>query len=363
MSLSSGRQKTTSKSTIPDHVIVSPGNAFSEAGGVQLQGNRLTEADTSAAVASKRRRRPKKINNANQDSSLMQKTAFQASAADVTIEMKALKSKVMEIEAQVQEILLRPASQGPTKSARRRSRRQKSSSAENQSGAAQDEKEDERALAADSGTANELQDLQGQLQDAHEELLVLKERDKKRGTTSAAPASLSDESEDEVEDIPRSHDPALAQQHRPRPLGRAVTLSGSYRIPIPVNVSDADFDAISRGIKSAQSIARSFIDASAERDHSASRSAQTTSTDSGPSGSWSEWFGGYSMSIAKAVDKVQITSNLETVPQRPQVLARSETAPPVRRKPQKLEMRSKKRSDMPGVSRKLSDTQVAGLLA
>lgn len=71
------------------------------------------------------------------------------------------------------------------------------------------------------------------------------------------------------------------------------------------------------------------------------------------------------MSIIKAVDKVRVSSSMETVPEatRPTIAARSETAPPARRKPQKLEMRNKKRSDMPKVSRKMSDQQVEGLLA
>ena len=368
MSSSNGRQRTTAKTLTPKDVTQSPDRAGSEVGGVQLPQNAGGGQDASkpGTASSKRRRRPKKIVNKEVDADEAVKvTAPHTSTNDVTVEVKALKSKVSEIEAQVQEILLRPASQGPTKTARRRTRNQKGAS----SGATSSledtaDVQSNEALEAQSQATNELEKLQDELKGAQEELVALKAKDKKSVSTASEHVEKPKDNDDEVEDIPRTHDPGLMESQRPRPLGRAVTLSGSYRIPIPVSVSDADFDAISRGIRSAQTIARSFMDASAEGSRSGQRSAQSSNAPhDASSGSWSEWIGGYSMSIAKAVDKVRISSNLETVPHRPSMSSRSETAPPTRRKPQKLEMRGKKRPEMSGASRKLSDTQVAGLLA
>jgi hypothetical protein len=354
-SIEGKRNASNSRRRAP--VTESQSRAESEAGGVRLPQNDAEPVGAEATPAPKRKRRPKKITNkAEEQTGKRIETVPAQKSTDVTVEVKALKSKVQEIEAQVQEILLRPAA--PTKSARRRARQQKgaASSAASTGNEPDDTTEEKDAESHEATTAN-LQRLQDELKDAQEELVAL--RDKK----AAAASTSQPEEEDDVEDIPRIHGPGLVETQRPRPLGRAVTLSGSYRIPIPVNVTDSDFDAISKGIRSAQNIARSFIDSSAESRRVPDRPAQASSNAGSSNSSWSEWIGGYTMSIAKAVDKVRITSNMETVPERPAIAGRSETAPPTRRKPQKLEMRNKKRSDLPGARRKLSDTQVAGLLA
>jgi hypothetical protein len=273
----------------------------------------------------------------------------QASTKGVTIsiEVETLKSKVKEIEAQVQEILHRPtAPQAPSKSARRRAKHQKGQTA-TQSVSKHDNDDSEQVNYSEA--RHDLEKLQNELQDAQGELSGLKA--KKSSFPSSDDTAMEDE---DIEDIPRLEGPGLEVQQR-RPLGRSVTLSGSYRIPVPVDVSDDDFTAIRKGIKSAQNIARTFIDSDTAR-------RRTELTQSSGSGSWSEWFGGYSMSIAKAVDSMRISSNIETVPARPDIGARAETVPP-RRKPKKLEMRNKNRPKIVDAQRTLSETQVAGLLA
>lgn len=290
----------------------------SEAGGVPLPRN--------AEPAAGRRRRPRKLN-----ASVNEGGKEGAVEPAISAEVEALKCKVLEIEAQLQEILLRPNPiNGPTKSARRRARKEKAQAVADEPKPKQhSEQEDE---AADQ--ANELKDLQHELEKAHEEL-----------------SSLKEQKDTDVEEIPRLETPALETQ-RPRPLGRSVTLAGSYRLPIPVEVSTADLDAIGRGIRTAQSIARSYLDSHP------TATVSDRSTEEQGSGSWSQWFGGYSMSLAKAIDKVQIGSTMTIEPVRPTVQQRSETAPPTRRKPAKLERRGR-----PEQSRRLSEQQVAGLLA
>ena len=61
-----------------------------------------------------------------------------------------------------------------------------------------------------------------------------------------------------MEEIPRFHVPEI--ENKRRPLGRAVTLSGNYNIPLPTTVREEDLDAIKRGINSAQNLARNFMD-------------------------------------------------------------------------------------------------------
>jgi hypothetical protein len=354
MSASIARKDGTSTSMRRNKVTESASRPDSEAGGVPLPQN--DEQPSFTKTSSKRKRRPRKlpneaneVNEANEAVGAAQAPGPKAqrlASKDVTIsaEVEALKSKVKEIEAQLQEILLRPtAPQGPTKSARRRARQQKG-----QPTTSGDVEQEDSTIAL-SKEQIDLHRLQEELQEAQGELSSLKAK-----KSSASEADDPRRDEEDIEDIPRLQGPGL-EVTRPRPLGRAVTLSGSYRIPVPVGVSDADLNAISKGISSAQNIARSFIDSDATRRKD--RPAPEPS-----SGSWSEWFGGYSMSIAKAVDSMRITSNIETVPKRPAIRQRSETAPP-RRKPQKLELRGKKRPDMPNTKQRLSERQVAGLLA
>jgi hypothetical protein len=355
-------RKRSTKTTSGKDVTQSRTRFDPEAGGVRLAEYENGMPERSTATAAKRKRRPKKITDKVEEKSEATAESGPALPTDVTVEVNVLKSKVQEIEAQVQEILLRPTSQAPTKSARRRTRHQKTSALADVADVPEQAERDSDQ-GADSSTV-ELHKLQEELEVAQEDLIILKQRKDKKHAPSMheTGSSVQADNEDDIEDIPRTHNPGLVEVQRPRPLGRSVTLTGAYRLPIPMNVSDAELDAISKGIKSAQNIARSFLDASAGSKRSSARPAQDSSA-AQSSGSWSKWIGGYSMSIAKAVDKVRISSSMETVPERPAIAARSETAPPVRRKPQKLEMRSKKRSDMPKVSRKLSDQQVEGLLA
>lgn len=62
---------------------------------------------------------------------------------------------------------------------------------------------------------------------------------------------------DEAEEIPRLPPGMVARR---RPLGKAVTLIGSYAIPLPASERERDFETIKRGINAAQKVARGFMD-------------------------------------------------------------------------------------------------------
>lgn len=269
--MSSTRQDRKTKTTARKDVTQSRSPIEPEASEIRLgQDENDVMPEQSAVPPAKRKRRPKKIASTVEET-LEAIVAFEPVLPnDVTLEVEALKSKVREIEAQVQEILRRPTSQGPARSARRRTRHQKISTVGDVG--EPDEQVERTENWRMEGAAKELQRLQGELEVAQEDLVSLKRRkDKKRApgvqVQVMEPTSSQVDNEDGVEDITRTHDPEVIQVPRPRPLGRSVTLTGAYRLPIPVGVSDAELDAISRGIKSAQTIARSFIDASAAASH------------------------------------------------------------------------------------------------
>ncbi|KIW03046.1 uncharacterized protein PV09_05698 [Verruconis gallopava] len=367
MPASKERKDEPSRSAAPDKASEA---GESEAGGVDLP-EEINEDATGAATASsrsgRRKRRPKRNGGKHEaEPTSAQQASTATSEFAIVVEVQALKSKVYEIEQQVREILLRP--QGPPKSARRRQRHQKGQRASTPPAeeAAEARAAEDAALA--SHARDELRRLQRELDAAQSELLSLRAREE----SPSRPGPGRGADDDGAEEIPRLQDPGV-EVRRPRPLGRAITLTGSYRIPLPVDVSSEDLDAIGRGIRSAQNVARSFI---SDFEHARALGAAASSSSSLPprrqregdgSGSWSEWFGGYSMSIARAVEGVRLTSRIQTtpVPTKPAVVGRAETTP-ARRKPRKLEVRSHKHElgvQEGDVRRRLSEGQVAGLLA
>jgi hypothetical protein len=177
-----------------------------------------------------RRRRPKKLNS-NGDGLTATAPAANKKDPGISSEVEELKSRVRGIEAQVQELLHRPVP--ANKTPRRRLRNQK---------------------GQESESVDEMEKLQQDLEAARGELSNLRTR---------AKAAESQDEEDEVEEIPRLQEPGL---ERPQLPSRAVTLSGSYRIPLPTSVRNDDLLAIQRGISSAQNVARSFLDARRHED-------------------------------------------------------------------------------------------------
>jgi hypothetical protein len=170
-----------------------------------------------------RRRRPKKGASGAQPVGEAPKQEH-----GLTTEIEALKDRVVGIEGQLKELLLRT----PPKTPRRRLRREKTNEV-------QDTEDDSRG---------DVKRLERELSLARQELEDLR--------NEASRADPEDQMDDpEVEEISRTSEPAVASA-----APGAVTLAGSYRIPLPTSVSEDNLRAVQRGIASAQNIARNFLE-------------------------------------------------------------------------------------------------------
>jgi hypothetical protein len=223
-----------------DRTPTAPASRAGSEGGVKLPSNQTNLPGTldanSKTGSTPRRRRPKKLTSNGEGAGV---SAANKKDPGIGNEVEELKNRVISIEAQVQELLHRPVP--PNKSPRRRLRHQKG-------------QEPETAPEP----VDEMEKLQGDLETARGELANLRRR--------AAAAEAQDDEEDEVEEITRTQGPGL---ERPSLPDRTVTLSGSYRIPLPTSVRNDDLLAIQRGISSAQNVARSFLDSRTREDRGA----------------------------------------------------------------------------------------------
>ena len=286
-----------------------------------------------AGYTRSRKRRPKKLHRAPDQDSSNPKNAPNVPTSIipqpvVSIEIEALKDRVKGIETQLHELLQRT----PPKLPRRRQRQRKSGQPD-----IQDESQEE------------LQRLEGELKSARKELEHLRTRSVVRSATrsDAASTSIEEEGDNDVEEIPRTSEPVLRQTRR------AVTMSGSYSLPIPFTASERELRSIQEGISSAQRLAQQFLDAnplynsiSAER----AFASRTTVTRTGSS--WSEWYGGYIMSLSlpdpSSTEPNLASSFASTSLQRPyhqslpSTSPRTINSPPTRPAPPKLEIRSGK---------------------
>jgi hypothetical protein len=198
-----------------------------------------------------------------------------------------------------------------------------------------------------------------------------KELEHIRSRSDAASTSLEEENED-VEEIPRTSEPL------PSPAHRVITMSGSYRLPIPFTASEPEIRSLQAGISSAQRLAQQFLDANPPCNSvSAERAFRSRTTVTRTGSSWSEWYGGYSMSLsrpdANSSESNFASSFAPTSRKRPYQQSSPSTSqgaltsPPPRRAPPKLEIRSGKssRSDQKASKSVHSVTQssMAGLLA
>lgn len=215
-------------------------------------------------------------------------------------ELEALKSRVRGLEAKVEELY----KTSPGRSPRRRGKGRKGS---NQAQPADPAPANAAAADAAAEAANdaELQRLEGELASARQDLATASRPSRQRPARTASGG-------DDVEEVPRLSGPAVEGDKD----GKAVTLSGSYRIPLPASVSMSDVRNIQSGIASAHAVARGFLDA---RRADAPRSPPRRNSAGGGGGqgqSWSEWFGAYSMSISRAVKIIEADAAPETAGQR-----------------------------------------------
>jgi hypothetical protein len=294
-----------------------PAREESSAGGVLLSNsiaatssqNSQTEPSSSkdpnapATTGSNRKRRPRKLKKDRPADGAAgsgpSNAANNEGEGAVNHELEALKSRVRGLEAKVEELY----KTSPGRSPRRRGKGRKGSKPADPAPA--------NAAAADAAAeaANdaELQRLEGELASARQDLATASRPSRQRPARTASGG-------DDVEEVPRLSGPAVEGDKD----SKAVTLSGSYRIPLPASVSMSDVRNIQSGIASAHAVARGFLDA---RHADAPRSPPRRNSAGGGGGggqgqSWSEWFGAYSMSISRAVKIVEADAALETAGQR-----------------------------------------------
>ncbi|KAI4954359.1 hypothetical protein J4E91_002072 [Alternaria rosae] len=299
--------------------------------------------DGTAAAAKTPKKKPRKLNKEPTSTSTdaTKSTVTSKTPADVPSpsELEALKSRVRGLEAKVEELYKAGAipDSRPGRSPRRRGKGRKASSAaqvptlstvtnDNSNSGVQELEDDEEE--ADE----ELVRLEGELEVARQDLEHFTPRSK--GATSRGT--------EYVEEIDRGASGASAGTER------QVTLSGSYRIPIPANVNLEDVKTIKSGVSAAQNVARSFLEqrraaaavrasennASSPQQQSSSRTTKVPASKSSSGAtpkpkrsmsstmevavdnsdgkqSWSEWIGGYSMAITRAVSKIEHEAAVE----------------------------------------------------
>lgn len=239
-----------------------------------------------------------------------------------TTELEALKSRVRGLEAKVEELYTVAESRG-ARSPRRRGKGRKGSSSTQvptiSTIAAPVQVDDEEE--ADE----ELVRLEDELEVARRDLDSFRPRARPRNKRSTSGDT------DYVEEIPRDDIGGTGEGT----VDRQVTLSGSYRIPLPASVSMNDVKNIQSGVSAAQNVAKSFLDqrraAAAARVPSPATTTTTTTT-AAPSRpkaskkpstsnalevsreegkSWGEWFGGYSVAISRAVKSIEAEAAIE----------------------------------------------------
>lgn len=232
--------KSRSSSKIPVEPS-RPGNRRQSSSGTSIQRRKTSEDSIPTTRALDRRantlekRSPRKISrgNVNRDRDLSADTDAEDGYA-IGNEVQALKKKVGRIEMQLGEILGGGSSEGGRKQRR------------------DVEREDQASINA---REKEFANLQQELENARDELSSLHTREDNQIAISKRKTRTTPS--DEVEEIPRL---PPGMEARRRPLGRAVTLSGRYDIPLPATVRAEDLETIKRGINSAQNLARSFMD-------------------------------------------------------------------------------------------------------
>jgi hypothetical protein len=310
--------------------------------------------EDTAAGANTQKRKPRKLNKEptstpapTQDTPKTAAPSKTPTEVPSASELDALKSRVRGLEAKVEELYKAGAisDSRPARSPRRRGKGRKGSSSAQVptlSTTSTINKNDARVQEVDDDDEEEEADeelvrLEGELEVARQDLESFRPRPRNSRT-------MSGDTED-IEEIPRESASGYDG-------GRQVTLSGSYRIPIPANVSVEDVKTIKSGVSAAQNVARSFLEqrrAAAslrasqsdkepapgqfskpgnskvpasktgaaqpkpKRSLSSNMEVQVANNaEGGGKQSWGEWIGGYSMAITRAVGKIEHEAAMES---------------------------------------------------
>lgn len=328
------KQARSRKAAIPNTDVGRAGSA----GGIVLEKeskeakskNKSTPTQAQDASSKPIRRKPRKLNKDPPATT----PAPPANTTPTTTEIEALKSRVHGLEAKVEDLYKSGSLERPGRSPRRRGKGRKASSQQQVPtlSTAKSKAEEEEAVEDDDieeiGRGNtdayseveELVRLEGELEVARQDL----EAFRPRGKRATSNRTYAEEEEDgDVEDIPRASpgiEPGNANTNR------HVTLSGSYRIPLPASVSVDDVKHIQSGVSAAQNVARGFLEQRrAVKTSSSSSTSQATKPRPTPRSvsssleisedgkqSWSEWIGGYSVAITRAVKNIEHEAAVES---------------------------------------------------
>lgn len=313
------RKKTSSSAPSPVAKAASAALAAEDATGT-----------ATATGPNRQRRRPRKLNKepvSTQNAATTSTTATGSEAVPSasTAELDALKSRVRGLEAKVEE-LYKSTEARTGRSPRRRGKGRKGSSATQIPTVSTVA---EPAPVVDEEEADEeLVRLENELEVARRDLEIYQPRTRPRTRRSASGDT------EYVEEIPR--DNIGATEDTVTTGDRQVTLTGSYRIPLPSSVSVEDVKSIQSGVSAAQNVAKSFLEKRrAAQAAQASQNPKSTATPKAapkasskaaakkPSSSmevsketdgqsWSEWFGGYSMAISRAVKNIEAEAAIES---------------------------------------------------
>ncbi|KAH7083740.1 hypothetical protein FB567DRAFT_499190 [Paraphoma chrysanthemicola] len=311
-----------------------------------------TQDDTVSTPSKTPRRKPRKLNKEPTSTTSTATTPAQPSTIPKTdatpptaTELEALKSRVRGLEAKVEELYKNGTLDRPGRSPRRRGKGRKNSSQQQvptlgSSGGkktvAENEGDDDveeigRGNGNIDGDVNmdadgdeeveELVRLEGELEVARQDLAAYRPRASRRASGRTNKDAAEEDDDEDIEEIDRN-----TNNNNAKGPSRHVTLSGSYRIPLPSSVSVDDVKHIQSGVSAAQNVARSFLE---QRRAAASKqptppSARPTPRSvkssleiaevGGPEGkqSWSEWIGGYSVAISRAVRSIEHEAAVES---------------------------------------------------
>jgi hypothetical protein len=273
------------------------------------------------------RRKPRKLNKDPTPAAAAPNPKAVPAEPPTSAEIEALKSRVRGLEAKVEDLYKTGSLERPGRSPRRRGKGRKASStpqvptlstsASKDNNDNDDDDDVEEIGRGDTGEddagVEELVRLEGELEVARQDLAAFRPR-KGRST-----ATVNDDDDEDVENVPRENT-----------NGRHVTLSGSYRIPLPASVSVDDVKHIQSGVSAAQNVARSFLDqrraantispssSTAQKKparptpKSVSSSMEIVTQDGDGKKSWGEWIGGYSVAISRAVKNIEHEAAVES---------------------------------------------------
>jgi len=299
------------------------------------------------------KRKPRKLNKEPTPTS----NAPEKGLSTDNAELEALKSRVRGLEAKVEELYKSTPTSGSgvaaPRSPRRRGKGRKTSSStttatlsnlagkRDKEGQQQQQQQQQDTAVDDEEEADEeLDRLESELEVARQDLALYHPGGGGTGQATGRPRARRSGSEDadDVEEVPRERPGVQVGSDR------QVTLSGSYRIPLPATLNPEDVKTIQSGVTAAQNVARSFLDqrrasqalrnaqadagpppsakasaganpnvsAKTRAPRAAAQGVETAAQETGAGKqSWGEWIGGYSMAISRAVKNIEHEAAME----------------------------------------------------